>query len=221
MVCNLLMMCWDSHADIVAHHFDNGIPWNEALHGEPYHENIMDDWNLRRTLTPEDSVVYVAMTPINLFRNSLAPYRGEADDMPLPEPWASYDFNHPDVKQAYLNHVMNTVEFFQPDYLAFSIEANLLWNGNPARWDAYFELHQETYTALKAEYPDLPVFASVLGVSFMDGYRDEDDAPRHRELLTDMMAYSDLYGISLYPFLTSLLTNDIPDSMWEGDVWAG
>ena len=205
----------ENDADIVAHHFDNGIPWNEALNGEPYHENIMGDWRLRQSMTSADSIVYVAVTPISLLRNSLAPYRGEADDMPLPEPWASYEFDHHDVKQAYYNHVVNTIEFFQPDYLAIGIEANLLWNENPTLWDAYFELHQDTYTALKARYPDLPIFVSVLGVAFMDGYRDEDDAPKHRDLLLDLMEYSDLYGISLYPYLTSLLTNDIPDSMWE------
>ena len=202
-------------ADIVAHHFDNGIPWNEALAGEPYSSNIMRDWEARRNQTPDDALVYLAITPISIARNSLAPYRGEADDMPLPAPWDSYSFNHPDVKQAYLNYAIEAVAFFQPDYLAIGIEVNLLYNKNPAEWEAFMELYRETYTALKARYPELPIFASVLGVAFLDGYRDEDDPVANRELLVDILEYSDFYAISLYPYLTRYLANQVPETMWD------
>ena len=32
-----------ANADIVAHHFDEGVPWPEALAGTAYDQNIMDD----------------------------------------------------------------------------------------------------------------------------------------------------------------------------------
>lgn len=202
-------------ADITAHHFDSGVPWQEALSDEPYHPNLIQEWEGRLLATPANHQIYVAITPIALLRNNLAPYRGESESMPLPSPWDSYSFNHPDVKQAYLNYAIDVVEFFQPDYFAMGIEVNLLYNENPSEWEAFMELHRETYTALKARYPELPIFASVLGVAFLDGYRDEDDPMKQRELLADILEYSDYYAISIYPYLTSLLTTPIPDTMWD------
>src|SRR5688572_21091676 len=31
-------------ADIINHHFDNGVPWVEALQNAPFHINIQNDW---------------------------------------------------------------------------------------------------------------------------------------------------------------------------------
>lgn len=114
-----------------------------------------------------------------------------------------------------MNHVINAVEFFQPDYLAIGIEINLLYDHKPSEWDAFMTLHQETYTALKAKYPDLPIFASVLGIALLDGFRDEGNSTQHRLLLDDIMEYSDYYAISFYPYLTRYLTTSLPDSMWD------
>ena len=53
-------------ADLVAHHFDNGIPWNDALtDAYPHNSHIMDDWSLRKAKSPAGHRVYVAVTPIN------------------------------------------------------------------------------------------------------------------------------------------------------------
>ena len=38
-----------TNTDMVAHHFDNGIPWNDALTNTfPYNNHIMSDWQFRR-----------------------------------------------------------------------------------------------------------------------------------------------------------------------------
>lgn len=75
--------------NIVCHHFDNGIPWPEALAGTAFHQEIMNDWVYRESHTPPGHRVYVAITPINLARNGLALYRAQKDDLPLPAPCAS------------------------------------------------------------------------------------------------------------------------------------
>ena len=38
--------------DIVSQHFDDEIPWNEALKDTDFHPNIMADWQFRKTNTP-------------------------------------------------------------------------------------------------------------------------------------------------------------------------
>jgi hypothetical protein len=204
-----------SDADIIAHHFDNGVPWPEALAGEAYSENIRNDWEFRKANTPPGHKIYLAITPINLWRDGLAPYRGEEDDMPLPPPWDTYAFDHPDVMQAYLNYAVEAVEFFDPDYLAIGIESNLLVNSGPDLWPAYLRLHQHVYSELKARYPDLPVFASILGVALLEGYRDEDDPRAHLAALAELEAYSDLFAVSLYPYLTRYLAEELPADFWD------
>jgi hypothetical protein len=54
-----------ANADIVAHHFDEGVPWSEALAGTAYDQIILDDWDQRRSNTPDGHKIYVAITPIN------------------------------------------------------------------------------------------------------------------------------------------------------------
>jgi hypothetical protein len=31
----------ETDSDIINHHFDNGVPWNEALNNTPFHANII------------------------------------------------------------------------------------------------------------------------------------------------------------------------------------
>lgn len=58
--------------DIIAHHFDDGVPWPEALSGEPYSERLQGDWEFRKQNTPSEHKVYLAITPIRLMRDGLA-----------------------------------------------------------------------------------------------------------------------------------------------------
>jgi hypothetical protein len=203
------------NADIIAHHFDDGIPWPEALSGDTYPNRILQDWEAARSRTPEGHKIYIAITPINLMRDGMALYRGEEGEEPLPEPWSSYDFDHPDVKEAFLNHARFAVEFFQPDYLAIGIEVDLLLDKVPDQWDAFMELHKFVYTELKREYPDLPIFASVFGIAMLEGYVDGIDTMAHLQTLEELLPYSDYYAISLYPFLSKYMTDSVPEDMFE------
>ena len=44
-----------TNGDIINHHFDNGVPWIEALNGLPFSDIIINDWNFRKGMTPWDS----------------------------------------------------------------------------------------------------------------------------------------------------------------------
>lgn len=33
----------DKHGDLIAHYFDNGVPWAEAFQGLPYHPHVEED----------------------------------------------------------------------------------------------------------------------------------------------------------------------------------
>jgi len=209
-----------AHGDLIAHHFDDGIPWPEAAAGggfESYHPNLQADWNFRREMTPAGHDVYVAITPISIARDALAPYRGASPDTPLSElgaPWDSIEFNDPLVEQAFVQHAINTVEFFRPDYLAIGIEINLLMDLAPGQWSGYMELHSATFQALKQRYPSLPVFVTMTAGELLPGLTGADPG-RQQQALAESLPVTDLLGISFYPFLTSLGTESLPQDLFR------
>ena len=205
----------ESEADIINHHFDNGVPWIEALNGEPFKQNIVDDWNFRKAKTSGHHKVCVSVTPLNFGRNGLAAYRGESDNMSLPAPWNSFKFNTPEVKTAYLNYCKRAIDFFDPDYFAMAVEANLLHVTNPGLWSDYNELHSYVYTELKAAYPELPVFTTVVGAHLLSGFIDGNDHVTERLAVLQLLEYSDLYAISFYPYMSKFLGKPYPDNTFD------
>lgn len=201
-------------ADLIAHHIDNGIPWVEALSGDPFHQNLLNEWQDRLNNTPEGHKIFLSITPLNIARDDMALYRGENPDMPLPSPWDSYELNHPDVKTAYLNYCRRIIQFFDPDWMLIGIETNLLKANATAQWDAYLELHRETYQQLKQEFPQLPIAISLTGVDLLEGYTDSDFSSQI-QAMQDLLPFSDFLGISLYPYFSKFLTDEIPEDMFD------
>jgi len=205
-----------SDADIIAHHFDDGIPWQEALEDTVFHQNIMADWQYRKSHTPVGHKVYLAITPINITRNGLAPYKGEKGNMPLPTPWNTYSFNNRDVKTAYLNYAKRIINYFNPDYVTIGVEVNLLADSDSSivKWKEYLELHKFIYTGLKKLYPALPIMVSFTGMDLIDGYTDIDHSLQVKAF-NDIINFSDYFGLSMHTFLSKFLTDTIDSTIFQ------
>lgn len=205
----------ESDADIINHHFDTGVPWDEALRDLPFHQNIVEDWNFRKTKTSPSHKVYLSVSPLNSLRTGLASYRGESLNMSLSPPWDSYTFSHPDVRTAYLNYCHRIIDFFEPDYFNMAIEANLFFVNKPDQWSSYLNFHELIYNELKKSYPDLPIFSSVAGAYLLPDFIDDNDHVEQRLAVLQLMAYSDYYGISFYPYLSTFLGNPYPANTFD------
>ncbi len=210
------------HGDMTALHFDGGIPWPEALAGNPLPEAVMNEWRGARDAIPASHKIYLAITPINMERNALAPYWGTATNQPLPKPWSEYSFGHPDVKLAYLKYALQAIEFFHPDYLAIGIEVNVVQVNAPQNWAAYRELQKFIYDSLKQDYPDLPIFATFT-VSHMNGLDGGDSAAQMKEI-ESLLPYTDLIALSAYPYgwaYESGKADPIPDDFFAAALSFG
>lgn len=195
--------------NLVAHHFDDGLPWAEALADAPFPSTVTTDWAFRKEHTPAGHQVYVSITPIHLSRIGLASNKNElGGNQPLSAPWSSYTFNTPQVKTAYLNYAKRIVAYFNPQFLAIGIESNLLKINQPGEWSNYIELNHFVYTELKKLYPALPIFVSVTGFD-LAGYTGAN-ATDQQSALRDLLADSDYFGLSLHPQLSSFLANEVP-----------
>jgi hypothetical protein len=205
----------EQNTDIINHHFDNGVPWVEALTDDDFNAHVQNDWNFRKSRTPVNHKIYLSVTPLSFSRTGLAPYHGETDNMELPEPWDTYAFNHENVKTAYINYCKRIINFFEPDYFNMAIEINLLHANNPTAWDNYLELHEYIYTQLKSSYPTLPIFCSVSAQHLLAGYIGGNNVSESREALSDVLEHSDLYAISFYPYMSAFLGNPYPENSFE------
>ena len=187
-----------THGDMTALHFDGGIPWPEALTDSPFRDGLMNNWKSARDAIPTNHTLLVSITPLDMTRSKLALYWGDSDNQPLPKQWDAYPLDHPDVQTAYLNYAHQVIDYFQPDYLAIGIEVNVAQINAPETWSAYKKLHKFIYENLKADYPDMPIFATFT-VSHMSGLDGGDKAIQKAEI-ESLLPYLDLLGLSSYPY---------------------
>jgi hypothetical protein len=210
----------DQHADIVAQHFDDGIPWPEMLSQASFAAlpaAVQADWNFRKSHSKTDKKIYLAITPIAISRDQLAPYKGEQPDIPLTaigEPWASASFDHADVIQAYKNYAQTAIEFFDPDFLCIGIEVNLLSLNTPEKWQSYVNLNRQTYLYLHDKYPSLPIFVSVFANDYYPGIT-EADHQQQKSQFNDIAPYTDYLALSVYPYISGLLTDNVPTDYFK------
>jgi len=190
------------HANLIAHHFDGGVPWDDALSGAQFPEHLRDDWVTRKSRTPGHFKTFVAVTPLDFDRTGLAlAWTDAGDNKPLSLSWSNRPLNHPDVKLAYLNYVERVIAYFQPDFLAIGIEANIMVSKSPATWDSYLDLNQHICRAIKTNHPDLPVFTTVQ-YEHLRGIEDESKRNSGKQFaaVTALMRSSDLMALSTYKF---------------------
>jgi hypothetical protein len=197
-------------ADLICHSFDEGVPWPEALSGQPFSQHVQNDLNSRKARTPAGHRVFVQVTPLNFGRNGLALYRGTANEQPLPAPWATARFNNDLVKRAYLNYCERMIQHFQPHFFGFSIEANLLLGNAPKLWPDYLELHQFVYQELKKKFPQLTLLFSWHAGYLLRGYENRQDYDAQEAAVRVLNDYTDVFGVSAYLYATNFGTASLP-----------
>jgi hypothetical protein len=183
-----------SDGDLIALHFDDGVPWQEALLGTPYPAGFQQDLERRAASVPAGHVRYLAVTPIAFARNGLAPRRGEAGSQPLEPPWDRRSFDHPEVVAAFTAHCERMITIFSPHYFAYAIEANILERLAPGEWPAFVRLAGAVFASVKAAHPALPVFLTLQADHF------HADPARQARAIAEVLPYADLLALSAYPF---------------------
>jgi uncharacterized protein (TIGR03067 family) len=178
------------NGDILCHHIE-GVPWTEALHNRPFPAELVKEWEGKKSATPPDGKVYLAISP---GRGELK-VADKAGLLPAELHGKSYD--DPLVMRAYLSYCRRAIEFFDPDYLAIGIEVNEIHNLGERSWQAYAALHNYVYTELKKDHKDLPIFASW---TLHHMFQKRGAMPRNWKAL---MPQNDLVAVSYYPFMVA------------------
>jgi hypothetical protein len=115
-----------ANSTIYALHYDDGIPWKEALADAPFPKRVQRSWDDQARSIPKGHKVYLGLAPLDKDRRSLAPARGEQDGAATPMELRSARLDDSKVKQAYLSYARRAVKQFRPDFLNLGIEADRL-----------------------------------------------------------------------------------------------
>ncbi len=194
------------HGDIVSVMFIGGVPWPEALDGKPFSQDVQNNLSY---IPPRGKKLFLSISPLNRDRSDIGPYWGEKDNQPLPSDWSSSVLNSPEVKTAYRNFVLRSVEAMNPDYLAIGIENNVLLSHSLEKWQQLLELHRETYQAVKQKYPQLPVFFTTEILHYKKLASDAKGSDQVAQV-AEMMKFSDLFAMSFYPHMSYDVPRPIP-----------
>lgn len=200
-----------AHGNLVGLHLERGVPWPESLAGRPYSADVRSFLDYR---PPAGHRVFVSISPLNATRDGMALYWGTADEQPLPPGWTGLPFDDAKVVQAYGAYAERVVRSLHPDYLAIGVEANILLTHDPAAWPAYLRLNRLVHDRLRARFPRLTVFTTV-DVLHLRGYDPAADRVAQEREVRRLMAGSDLFAMSVYPFMSATAPAPVPARFFD------
>jgi len=204
-----------ANGDLISHHMEEGVPWDEALASDPYPVEMVNEVNGRvGRYTGEDEIL-LQINPLNMARDGLSLVRNAEVNAPLTAPWSGYGFDHEDVETAFLHYARYMIDAFDPDYLLLGVEVNILANKDPAAWPKYVDLHASLYTTLKTDYPSLPMGVSVIAPAFFPQWAGQYDLSTQIQALADLHPYLDFLSFSIHPFMSSLLADSFPSDYFD------
>ncbi len=178
-----------AEGDLVAFHFDDGIPWQGLLEGSDLPPALVGEMAALRGFTesnPELSV-YVATAIINQKRDAI-PGSWRAGDPP--QDIAGRSFDDPDVREGIRRWVRYLAKELEPDWFNVAVEINMYETAEPSDYPNLASLYRELYQEIKTAYPDTVVFAS---------FQMELADPLAAQ---DLVESLDMVGISTYPYIT-------------------
>lgn len=190
----------NANGDIVAHHLDSGIPWQEALDRVAYPSAVEAEIAARVNNTAAGKKVYLAISPLNTGRSGMADYwNNSGSGQLLPAPWNGYGFTSPQAQTAYINFATDLINRFHPEYFNLGIEASeLILNDakdGGKRYSDYLSFVAVVAPALKTSFPNLKLMVSV-GLK----YPGTPEAQLLVDWLPYLVSYVDVVGASVYPY---------------------
>ncbi len=200
--------------DLVLVHFDNGVPWNEALNDQAFPDDVQFNINTAIHTITDNHKIFLTVTPNHIDRETLAHYwNDQGTQQPLPSPWDTYHFDTPEVITAYIKYCKRLIDTIKPDFFAYGIEVNGGLRENTPDYTAFTKLADTVYKRLKQDYPQLPVLMTFQDQSY------NKTKTEVLEITRKLLAYSDMVAVSTYPFWLYDQNNSPSDPENIPDQW--
>ncbi len=182
----------NQHCDIVSHHFDDGIPYDEAFNQAPMPAGLVSDVQTRISKTGAGKKKLLSVSALNLTRKAKADYYSKdpmADS--IKKYWLQIPFNDARNIAAYVNYIGFLINQIHPDFVNYAVESNnLTWD--TASFRLYKDFISKVYPKLKTQFPGIPFFASFM----------VDESNEGLDFASQLLPYTDYIGLSSYPYIT-------------------
>ena len=188
----------NNNGDIVAHHFQQGIPFNDAMtfpNFSSYQSNIQSEVNNRINLTTSGKTIYLAIDSLNTARDDLTDFWDTSANTTRPSPWDTRSFNDSNVITAYTNFALELIARFNPTYFNYAPEVSELMLNDATKFNEFKTFAQSVYTTIKGLYPNLKLMVSISLKT-----PGSTDMSTVTSGFADISAYVDVAGISVYPY---------------------
>jgi hypothetical protein len=191
----------NDHCDMISHHFDEGIPYEEAYRGLSMPDSLRNAVQFRKANTASGKTILLSVAALNLTRHEKADYYNLAKQKDsIVNYWKQLPVNDTKVITAYIQYISYLVDALQPSFVNFGVESND-FNWDPVKFVQYKDFISKVYPALKAKYSAIPFF-----VSFM-----VNDSPLALQYATQLLNYTDYITLSAYPYSQLIATNKNSD----------
>ena len=182
----------NNQCDIVSHHFDDGIPYEEAFTNQPFPAAFLQDVLTGKTKTNPGIKIFLSVSALNLTRKEKSGYYKESTfPDSIKNKWKNLPVNDPNVVTAYINYISWLIDQLQPVFVNYGVESNF------SRWNAsacsnYRDFISKVYPQLKSKYPLVPFFIRFIVDESAEGYRNAQQ----------LVPYTDYIALSAYPYVT-------------------
>jgi hypothetical protein len=181
----------NNNCDIVSHHFDEGVPYNEAFNNLTMPNSLLDNVQTRKLKTNPNKKIFLSVSALNIDRISKASYYNNATTANnIKTYWEQLPFDDPKIVTAYVNYLSWLIDEFHPIYVNYGVESNA------GQWNAidflkYKTFLSQTYNQLKIKYSTIPFFISFIVTESNLEYNNA----------TQLTNYTDFIGLSAYPYI--------------------
>ena len=122
-----------------------------------------------------------------------------------------------EAKQEYLNAALGFARKYEPPYLGFGIEVNIIYENSPEDFQEFVSFYNDLYDAIKEVSPSTKVFTifqleRIKGMSFW--IEEPPNKEKEEWFLLDMFK-SDIVAFTTYPSIVYKNPSDIPANYYS------
>lgn len=175
----------------MSHHFDEGIPYQEAYNNGNWPAALLSDIRTRLSKTPVTKKILLSASALALNRNDKAPYSAHSTTLATAtkNQWQALPFNDARVVRAYSNFMKLLIDSLRPAFVNYAVENNVdSWNATT--FAQYRDFVSQVYQRLKTDYPATPILLSFI----------VNEPPQSLNFASQLVPYTDYMALSAYPY---------------------
>lgn len=180
----------NNECDMVSHHFDEGIPYEEAYNNNGWPAELLTEIQSRKSKTASGKTVFLSSAAVNLSRKEKADYSRFSTGISstIKNQWLAIPINDDKIVTAYTNYIIFLTHQLNASFINYGVESNGEWS--PTDFNLYKDFISKVYARLKTAFPSKPVFLSVM----------TSEMPLMLNYASQLMPYTDYLALSSYPY---------------------